>query len=303
MSNIKLLKKLDLQFFAQTKAADLVNPEVMAAALSGKLENAIKFRKYADVDNTLTGVPGDTITRPKYAYIGAAEDLEEGVPMDTAKLSMTTTTVTIKETGKAVEITEKAILTNVSGTVAEAERQLALSMADKIEIDYIAELEKAPLFISEAPTSAANILKAVAALNAEGDLNLVLFINPKDYTTLVQSLFTVGGQIAQTALTSGQVAELVGVKAIERTRRVAEGKGYLQVYTVSEEGDSEDPSSAVEIVLKRDVAVNRDGDILARTVTIASNAYYTVSLKNDSAVVRFGGEALPEDDEEEIPQG
>lgn len=287
----ELFLKLDIQYFAQTKASDLVNPEVMAVALSGKLENAIKFRKYADVDNELVGRPGDTITRPKYAYIGPAEDLQEGIAMDTAKLSMTTTTVTIKEAGRAVEITEAAILTNVGGTVAEAERQLSLAMADKVEIDYIAELEKAPLFVANAPTSAANILSAISLLNAEGDLNVVLFINPTDYTALVQSLFTAGGDIAQRALSTGQVSELVGVKAIERTRRVAQGKGYLQVYDMGEEGQSEDPSSAVEIVLKRDVAVNRDGDILARTVTIASNTYYTVNLKNDAAVVRFGGTA------------
>lgn len=281
--------KLDLQYFAQTKASDLVNPEVMQAAMPGKLENAIKFRKYADIDHELVGQPGDTITRPKYAYIGPADDLEEGVPMDTSKMSMTTTQVTIKETGKAVEITEKAIITNVGGTVGEAERQLALSMADKVDIDYIAELEKAVQTVSGSPTTVAKILEAIAVFNAESDLNLVLFINPTDYTKLVQSLLTAGGATQQQALSTGQVSELVGVKTIERTRRVAEGKGFLQVFNTSEPGDSEDQSSAMEIVLKKDVAVNRDGDILARTVVVAANTYYTVNLKNDAGVVKFSG--------------
>lgn len=283
------LVKLDLQFFAQTKASNLVNPEVMQAAMPGKLENAIKFRKYADVDRELVGQPGDTITRPKYAYIGPAADLTEGVPMDTSQMSMTTTKVTVKETGKAVEITEKAILTNINGTVGEAERQLALSMADKVEIDYIAELEKAVQTVSGSPITVAKILEGIAVFNSESDLNLVLFINPKDYTKLVQSLLTAGGAIQQHALSSGQVSELVGVKAIERTRRVTEGKGYLQVFNTAEPNDSKDQSSAMEIVLKRDVAVNRDGDILARTVVIAANTYYTVNLKNDAGVVKFTG--------------
>ena len=36
--------------------------------------------------------------------------------MDTTQMSMTTTKVTVKETGKAVEVTQTAIITNVNGT-------------------------------------------------------------------------------------------------------------------------------------------------------------------------------------------
>lgn len=289
MNTFKTLLKLDIQYFAQTKAADLVDPEVMALAVSGKLTNAIKFRPYANIDTTLVGNPGSTITRPKYGYVGAAEDLQEGVPMDTAKMSMTTTQVTVKETGKAIEITETAIITNVGGTVGEAERQLALSMADKVETEYVAALETALQTVAGSPTTAAKILEGIAVFNAESDLNLVLFINPKDYTKLVASLLTAGGTTQERAITTGQVAELVGVKAIERTRRVEEGKGYLQVYATQEPEDSEDQSSAMEIVMKKDVAINRDGDILARTVVVAANAHYVVNLKNDAGVVKFTG--------------
>lgn len=294
---ISLVMKLEglgregLQFFAQTTASDLVNPEVMQAAMPAKLEKAIKFTKYADVDRDLVGQPGDTLSRPKYGYIGAADDLEEGVAIQEVAMSMTTGTVTIKETGKAVTITEKAILTNVAGTVAEAERQLALSMGDKVDIDYVAELEKALQVVAKAPTSIANILEGITLFNAEGDLNLVLFINPTDYTTLLTSLFAVGGNIQQQAVTTGQVANILGIKAIERTKRVPVGKGYLQQFADSP--DDENQTSAMEIVLKQDVNVNRDGDILKRTVTIATNAYYVVNLKNDKGVVKFAAPTVP----------
>lgn len=289
MGKFKMLLELNIQFFAQTKAADLVDPEVMALAVSGKLENALKFRNYADIDRTLVGVPGSTITRPKYGYVGPAEDLQEGVPMDTSKMSMTTTQVTVKETGKAIEVTETAIITNVGGTVGEAERQLALAMADKVDTEYIAALETAKQTVAGSPTTVAKILEGVAVFNSESDLNLVLFINPKDYTKLVGSLLTAGGTTQERAMTTGQVAELVGVKAIERSRRVTEGKGYLQVYATQEPEQSEDQSSAMEIVMKKDVAINRDGDILARTVVVAANSHYAVNLKNDAGVVKFTG--------------
>ncbi|WP_139992832.1 N4-gp56 family major capsid protein [Kurthia sp. Dielmo] len=289
MNTSQLLAKLNLQFFAQTQASDLVDPEVMAPAIAGKMENAIKFTKYADLDTTLVGQPGSTITRPKYGYIGAAEDLTEGVPMDTSKMSMTTTEVAVKETGKAVEITEKAIITNVGGTVGEAERQLAIAMADKVEIDYIAALDTALQTVGGSPTTPAKILEAVTVFDSEGDLDLVLFMNPADYTTLVQNLLTVGGTVQERALTSGQVSELLGLKAIERSRRVAAGKGYLQIYSTTAPEESEDPASAVEIVLKQDVGVNKDADILKRTVVIAANRHYVVNLKDDKGVVKFTG--------------
>lgn len=52
---------------AQTKLANLVNPEVMAAMVSAKLPKKIKFSPIAKIDSTLVGRPGDTITVPKYA--------------------------------------------------------------------------------------------------------------------------------------------------------------------------------------------------------------------------------------------
>lgn len=260
---------------AQTKAIDLINPEVMADAISAALPNAIRFAPYAKVDNTLVGIPGDTITRPKYAYIGPAEDLVEGVPMDTSKMSMTTETVTIKEAGKAVEITEKAILVNVNGTVAEAEKQIKSAMADKMDIDYLTSLSEAQLTYAGDAFDATNILSGIDVFNDEDDEDYILFINNKDYNKLVKSLFNVGGDTQERAIAKADVAELVGVKDIVKTRRLAQGTAYLQ------------KPGAVEIVYKRDVDVNADNDILARTVVIAGNQYYTTNLYDESRVVKL----------------
>ncbi|MDV2883830.1 N4-gp56 family major capsid protein [Alkalihalophilus pseudofirmus] len=275
MKKPKFFLKLNIQHFAQTKAADLVNPEVMADAISAQLPEAIRFLPYARTDNTLVGQPGDTITRPRYAYIGPAEDLEEGVPMDPEKLSMTTTKVTIKEAGKAVEVTERAILTNVNGTVGEAEKQIKLSMADKIDIDYVSTLREATLSFNGLPTTPAAIIDAVDVFDDEDTGDYILFINNKDYTKLVKSLFSVGGETQNQALTKAQVSELVGVKDIVKTKRLNEGEAYLQ------------KQGAVEIVWKKQPDVQSDGDILARTVVIAGNQYYTTNLYDESGVVKL----------------
>lgn len=275
LSTIPLLVMLDIQFFAQTKAEDLINPEVLADAISAKLPQAIRFAPYAKTDDTLVGVPGDTITRPKYGYVGAAEDLEEGVPMDTTKMSMTTTQVTVKEAGKAIEVTQTALITNVAGTLAEAENQLKLAMSDKIEIDYLAVLNTSLLTYTGAPTTPGAILDAIDVFGDEDESELVLFIHPKDYTKLVKNLFTVGGNTQEIAISKGRVAEVVGVKEIVKTKRLTEGTSFLQKF------------GAVEIVNKKKVEVKTDYDILARTHVLAANAHYGINLFNDNGVVKI----------------
>lgn len=258
----------------QTKAADLFNPEVLGDILEGQLEKQIRFTPYARVDSTLEGQPGDTITRLKYAYIGPAEDLQEGVPMDTSKLSITDNQVTIKEAGKAVEVTEKAIITNVNGTMEEAGRQILMAMRDKVEIDYLAALDSTLLTADAGGVNATTLIDAIDMFDDEDDEDYVLFINNKDYTKLVKSFFEAGGEMQDRALSTGQVAELLGLSAIVKTKRLDEGEAFLQ------------KQGAVEIVIKKRPNVEGDHDILARTFVLAGNEYYTVNLYNDNGVVR-----------------
>ncbi|MCS4487198.1 N4-gp56 family major capsid protein [Staphylococcus americanisciuri] len=257
----------------QTKKENLINPEVLAAVVGGEMENAIRFTPYATIDNTLVGQPGDTITRPKYAYIGAAEDLEEGVAMGTEQMSMTTTQVTVKETGKAVEVTQTAVITNINGTLQEAARQLAMALADKVEIDYIKELRTAKLSATVTP-NASGILDAIEVFDSENEEDYVLHVNPKDYNKLVKSLFSAGGNVQDRAIAKGDVAELVGVSDIVKSKRINENEAFLQRY------------EAIEIVNKKRPEAYTDFDILKRTHVLSTNYHYGVNLKDDKGVVK-----------------
>ena len=52
---------------ALTALANLVNPEVMADLVEKKLHDLIRFLPLAEVDTTLVGRPGDTLSLPSYS--------------------------------------------------------------------------------------------------------------------------------------------------------------------------------------------------------------------------------------------
>lgn len=120
-----------------TKIADLINPQVMADMISAKVEKKIIVAPFAKVDTSLVGVPGNTITVPKYGYIGDAEDIAEGVACGTVKLSTGTTTATVKKAMKAVELTDEAVLSGYGNPVGETNNQLAKAIASKVDNDAL----------------------------------------------------------------------------------------------------------------------------------------------------------------------
>lgn len=52
---------------AETKLTNMIDPEVMASMISATLPNKIKFAPLANIDTTLSGRPGSTLTVPKFA--------------------------------------------------------------------------------------------------------------------------------------------------------------------------------------------------------------------------------------------
>lgn len=169
-----------------TKLSDLINPQVMADMISAKIPQKIVVAPFAKVDTTLQGVPGSTITIPRYAYIGDAADVAEGIAADTVKLTTTSAQYTIKKAVKAVELTDEAVLSGFGNPVGETNSQLAKSIASKVDTDAIEALYEAQLFYdgSSAVLGYSGVVDNVDVFDEEVNTDKVLFVNPKQVTKL-----------------------------------------------------------------------------------------------------------------------
>ncbi len=100
-----------------------------------------------------------------------------------------------------------------------------------------------------------------------------------------------GSEIGANIVVSGTFGETHGVQIV-RSKKVKKGKGFL-IKVSADSTDTEDVAKygAFVIVLKRDVAVETDRDILKKTTVITGDEHYGVYLYDPTKVVKFGGNA------------
>jgi len=278
MEKNKGFLKLNIQFFAQTKMANMVDPEVMADMISAELVDAIRFAPLAVVDTTLQGRPGSTLTVPRFKYIGDAVDVAEGSPIDLALLETATEDFTIKKAGKGVEITDEAILSGLGDPVGEAGKQLKMSIANKVDNDLLTALETTTLIF---PSASGIDIEAVDAaqgiFNDEDAEGMVLIANPKDVAKLRKSAgtdWTRASELGDRILVSGVFGEVLGAQII-RSRKVTEGTAYLVKV------------GALALFMKRDVDVEDDRDIIHKTTVITADQHYGAYLYDESKAVKI----------------
>lgn len=281
---------------ATTMASDLIVPEVWGNAIMTTVPGKSVLQALSSVDTDLVGEPGDTVHFPKWDYIGDADDLTEGVAMDTETMSMSDSKATIKEAGKAVELTDRAVLTAIDDPDDAARGQLALSIARKIDTD----LRSAALYehtnagdgVDEEPTTAplksdggtafnwAAYVGAVALLGDEydpSDIRGIVISSAQHASLLVDDHFTssLTAPNAEGVLTRGRVGFLGAVPVILSDRGSATG---AQKALIIRQG-------ALALKYKRQAIVESDRDILKRTNVITTNAHYATKRTDDRGII------------------
>lgn len=278
-----------------TKISNLIDPEVMADMISAKLPKKIRVAPFAKVDTTLEGAEGDTITVPKFAYIGDAEDVAEGVECGMTTLEASSEKVTVKKAMKGVTLTDEAVLSAHGDPVGETNNQLALSIASKVDndcMDALSDEEADGRLLYDGSASKINyegIVDAVDVFEEEVNGEKAMFVHPKQVTTLRKdSNFISADKYNQKVVLKGEIGMIANTRIVpsKKVKENTEGTAYLNpIIKLETEEETEEETPALTIYLKRELNVETERKARKRSTEITADKMYAVSVSNDSKVV------------------
>ena len=271
-----------------TKLENLINPEVMADMIRAKVEAKIRVIPYAKVDTTLKGQAGDTVTIPKFAYIGDAVDVAEGEEIPMRQMAVSSDQYTIKMAGIGGEITDKALLCGHGNPVGELTSQIATSIASKCDNDAMEELYKAPTTYTASKAMCYNeVVNACDLFNEEEDCDKVMFIHPKQKTQLrLDPEFISKEKYGGDVMVKCEIGMVAGCRVKTSKKVKLEGNFYLNpIVKLNQDNETEDESSALTYFIKRDTNIEKERLASRRATGITGDQMYTVALTNESKVV------------------
>lgn len=264
---------------AVTLLSNLVNPQVVADIIEGKLVNDIKFSPLAEIDYDLQGRPGNTITLPKWSYIGDASVVAENGAIPIQTLAQTNTTQTVHKLGNGVEITDEAVLSGVGDPVNEAARQLALSIASAFDNEALAALAGISGSMVHNDTngfSADTVADALEKFGEDIDGRKVLLVSPAEYTVLRKAANWIAGtDVGADLVIRGTVGMIYGCQVVVSNKLDSTSTAYIV------------KPGALRISMKRDTEVESARDIVHKTTVLTADKHSVVYLYRDSDAIKI----------------
>ena len=278
---------------ATTQFSNMINPEVMAEMISAKVAKKVAVVPFAKVDTTLEGQAGNTITIPVFGYIGDAADVAEGASIGASALTTTHKQFTIKKIAKGVDITDEAILSGYGDPVGEANRQLIMSISQKVDQDAIGALYTGSLTYNGVANkiSYAGIVDAIDVFEEEYNTEKIIFVHPKQVSQLRKDAdftsadkYVNGNYVA----VNGEIGKIANARVVvsKRVKESSDGAGYVNpIVKINFDIETEESTPALTIFLKRNVMVETSRDIDHQINMIRASENYLVALTDESKVV------------------
>lgn len=296
---------------AVTVMQNMINPQVMGDMINAKIEAQLKLTPYAKLDTSLQGVPGDTKTVPKWAYIGDAINVNENSAIDYTQMSTSSATFTIGKAGKGVTLTTEAINSGLGNPVGQAENQLAKSIAGKVDNDVLAVAYTGSVVVAPGTLVAIGydgIVDAVTKFEDEEDgIEKVMFIHPKQEADLLKdSDFLSADKFTAGVAVNGAIGKIAGCW-VKKSKKVAKigytkesGAGTGVVKVVADDATPDTGEAKISTLTAGDVwdATNKVASKVSvgDFVKAVANAYYLcpiIKMEADSAETEYTEDELP----------
>jgi len=269
---------------AETTLSNLINPQVMADYMEEKLTDNIVFMPLAEQNTDLVGAPGDTISIPKYGYIGDATVVSENGQITAAQLTATKVDKKVQKYAKAVTLTDEAALSAFGNPEQETADQLLRAIDTKIDKDFVDELADATLKygVYSAALNGDTVAGALELFGEDQDAPQSLLVSPADLTgiRLDDDHFIKASDLGQQIILSGTIGGIWGCQVRPTNRLKAGTSDKTRKSYIVRQG-------ALGFVSKRGVSVEQEREAMYQRTNYVATKHGIPYLRDESKVVEI----------------
>ena len=267
---------------------NVIIPEVYASLVREKIAGKVKVAQFLVNLGDLHGKVGETLTMPKWAYIGDAKDWNISTPMDVTQMKQTTTQATIKAIqAPAVKIADYDNEVELGNAIEEASNQQAIAVGRKYDTDAIACALTSPLKFQLATKNTVTQAEMISILGLYGDdrdtvdFDAIVIHSSFAPSFYAMDMFTSrnltmtedGNGIA----VNGEIGTFLGIPVVlsDRLYDATNQEGFILVMK----------KNAISIIPKENPFAEASRDASLRQTTIYLSQFYAMALTDDEAIV------------------
>ena len=170
------------------------------------------------------------------------------------------------------EVTDEAVLSAYGDTVNEIGRQLLMSIAGKVDNDCAEAFRKATLNVTAQSFDKYVISDIIAKFGEDLEEDMTVLINPAHLATLRRDKDFVEVNDGMVIM-NGEVGRLFGCRIVI-SNKVQEGEAFLV------------KAGAVKILMKRNVMVEADRNIVNKTNQYVVDEHYVAYWEDETKIVK-----------------
>jgi len=266
-----------------TQLNDLINPQVMADMIDAELDKQLKATNFYKIEKTLQGRAGDTITVPSWLYIGMAEDVPENAPVPLRQMKTESISYTVKKAALDVTLTDESVLSGYGDPVGQTNKQLRMSIQDRMEQDGIELLQGITpttghvLTLTSGAITYEDVVDALGMMeqySEEQGIVSYLMVNSETAKTIRKSpqFIELPSPLRDQVLLTGVIGSISGA-SIVISNRLTDKEAYILT------------PQCLTAFMKRDINLITQYEMEYRRTRIGVDCHYVIALEDFDRVV------------------